>query len=87
MAESWDVSEDGTVYTFHIKEGVPWVKYDEVLGEVVEVTDEEGNVRYVTADDFYFGFIRTLKKETGSPYAYVLDMTLVGAEDFHYADE
>ncbi len=87
MADSWDVSDDGTVYTFHIKEGVPWVKYDEVLGEVVEVTDEEGAVRYVTADDFYYGFIRTLKKETGSPYAYVLDMTLVGAEDFHYADE
>lgn len=87
MASSWDVSDDGTVYTFHLMEGVSWVKYDEVLGEVVEVTDEEGNVRYVTADDFYFGFIRTLKKETGSPYAYVLDMTLAGAEDFHYADE
>jgi len=87
MAESWDVSEDGLVYTFHIKEGVSWVKYDEVLDEVVEVTDEEGNVRYVTADDFYYGFIRTLKKETGSPYAYVLDMVLAGAEDFHYADE
>jgi oligopeptide transport system substrate-binding protein len=87
MADSWDVSDDGTVYTFHIKEGVSWVKYDEVMGEVVEVTDEEGAVRYVTADDFYFGFIRTLKAETGSPYAYVLDMTLAGAEDFHYADE
>ena len=24
MAESWDVSEDGTVYTFHIKEGALW---------------------------------------------------------------
>ncbi|MGI6734108.1 MAG: peptide ABC transporter substrate-binding protein [Anaerovoracaceae bacterium] len=24
MAESWDVSEDGTVYTFHIREGALW---------------------------------------------------------------
>jgi oligopeptide transport system substrate-binding protein len=87
MATHWDVSDDGLTYTFHLKEGVPWVKYDEVMGEVVEVTDEEGNVRYVTADDFYFGFIRGLKAETGSPYAYILDMVLEGAEDFHYADE
>jgi oligopeptide transport system substrate-binding protein len=87
MATNWDVSDDGLTYTFYLKEGVPWVKYDEVLDEVVEVTDEEGNVRYVTADDFYFGFIRTLKKETGSPYAYILDNLLAGAKDFHYADE
>ena len=86
MATSWDVSDDGTVYTFHIMEGIPWVTYDEVLGEVVEVTDGEGAVRYVTADDFYYGFIRSLKSETGSPYAYVLDMVLAGSEDFHYAD-
>ncbi len=24
MAESWDVSEDGTVYTFHLREGAMW---------------------------------------------------------------
>jgi len=86
MATSWDVSDDGTVYTFHIMEGISWVTYDEVAGEVVEVTDDEGAVRYVTADDFYYGFIRSLKSETGSPYAYVLDMVLAGSEDFHYAD-
>jgi len=87
MATSWDISDDGTVYTFHIKESVPWVKYDEVLGEVVQVTDEEGAVRYVTADDFYFGFIRTLKAETASPYAYLLGMAMVGANDFNTATE
>lgn len=86
MATSWDVSEDGLVYTFKLAENVPWVKYDEMQGEVVQVMDDEGNPRMVTANDFYYGFIRTLKAETGSPYAYVLDMLLAGAEDFHYGD-
>jgi oligopeptide transport system substrate-binding protein len=87
MAEKWDVSDDGLTYTFYLRQGVPWVKYDEVKGEVVEVVDADGVVRTVTANDFYYGFIRTLKKETGSPYAYILDMVMEGAEDFHYADE
>lgn len=86
MADSYDLSEDGTVYTFNLKQDVSWVKYDEVAGEVVQVLDDEGNPRVVTADDFYYGFIRTLKAETASPYAYVLGMTMVGAEDFNYAE-
>lgn len=86
MASSWDLSDDGTVYTFYLKEDVVWVKYDEVLGEVVQVLDEEGNPRIVTADDFYYGFIRTLKAETASPYAYLLGMSMVGANEFNTAD-
>ncbi len=53
MADSYDLSEDGTVYTFNLKQDVSWVKYDEVAGKVVQVLDDEGNPRVVTADDFY----------------------------------
>ena len=24
LAESWDISDDGTIYTFHLQEGVTW---------------------------------------------------------------
>jgi oligopeptide transport system substrate-binding protein len=84
MATSWDVSEDGLTYVFHLMEGVPWVRFD---GEkVVEVLDEEGNVRYVTAHDFEYGFKRTCNPETASDYAYVLGLALAGCEDLLYAE-
>lgn len=35
LAESWDISEDGTVYTFHLRKGLNWVDYEKnVLGEL-----------------------------------------------------
>lgn len=86
MAESWDVSADGTVYTFKLREGVPWVEYDPVLEEVVQVLDDEGNPRIVTANDFLYGFLRTLNPETGSPYAYVLGFVVEGADAFNVGD-
>ena len=30
MAEKWDVSEDGKVYTFHIRENAKWSNGDDV---------------------------------------------------------
>jgi oligopeptide transport system substrate-binding protein len=71
MAESWDVSEDGLTYTYHLMEGVPWVHYNPETDAVEEVTDEDGNVRYVTAHDFVYGLQRTLNPETASPYGFL----------------
>ncbi len=39
LATSYDVSEDGTVYTFHIREGVKWV--DQQGTEIGEVTADD----------------------------------------------
>ena len=39
--------------------------------EVVQVTDEAGEVRYVTAHDFVYGALRTMDPETASDYGYL----------------
>lgn len=39
IAESYDVSDDGTVYTFHLKQGVKWV--DQQGREIGEVTADD----------------------------------------------
>ncbi|MCC6801916.1 MAG: hypothetical protein IT319_03445, partial [Anaerolineae bacterium] len=79
---TWDVSDDGLVYTFHILENVPWVRYNADTGAVEEVTDDSGNVRYVTAGDFAFGIQRSLDPDTASPYLYVIQPWIAGAYDF-----
>ena len=84
-AEPWDISADGLVYTFKIMQDIPWVKYDEVAGEVVQVLDDEGNPRTVKAADFEYGFLRTLNAETASPYAYVLNFVLAGGAEYNAA--
>ncbi len=80
MATSWDVSEDGLTYTFHLRNDVPWVKYDATQGQVVQVQDCEGNPRMVTASDFEYGILRTLNPATASDYAYVLAFAIQGAD-------
>lgn len=47
LAESWDVSEDGTVYTFHLRKGVKWQSNDVFTPS-----------RDVQADDVVFSFVR-----------------------------
>ncbi len=81
LATKWDISEDGRVYTFHLRTDVPWVKWDGK--QVVKVQDCEGKDRMVKAQDFEYGFLRTLNPETASPYAYVLSFVLAGAEEYN----
>ncbi|NLT43832.1 MAG: peptide ABC transporter substrate-binding protein [Anaerolineae bacterium] len=77
LATSWDVSEDGTVYTFHMRDDAKWVQL--VGDEVVELGP-------VTANDVVYGILRTLDPTTAAPYSYVPTTVLVGAEEFAFAD-
>jgi oligopeptide transport system substrate-binding protein len=84
MAESWEIvnNDDGTAtYTFSLRQDVPWVKFDG--SEVVQVTDDEGNVRMVNAHDFEYGIKRMLDPATASDYAYVSVFALKGADLFN----
>ena len=54
LAEKWEVSEDGTVYTFHLRDGINWF-------------DWEGNVvAPVVAEDFVTGIKWVLTSENAS---------------------
>lgn len=84
MAQRWDIKNgnDGTqTITFHLRNDVPWVKWDGK--QVVKVQDCDGKDRMVTANDFYYGILRTLDPKTASPYAYVLGFAVAGAADYN----
>ena len=84
MAESWTVSGDGLIYTFQIRQGIPWVRWNG--SAVEEVLDCEGNVRYVTANDFEYGIKRTGNPNTASDYAYVLGFAIKGFNELNGAE-
>ena len=64
LATDWSVSDDGLVWTFNMRDDVPWVQF--VDGEVVSTGV------MVTASDIEYGLKRTCDAETASDYAYVL---------------
>lgn len=56
LAESWEVSEDGLTYTFHLRDGLKWV-------------DSQGRaVADLTADDFVAGMQHMLDAQGGLEY-------------------
>jgi oligopeptide transport system substrate-binding protein len=82
LAESWTVDEEG-VYTFTLRQGIPWARYNADTGAVEEVTDADGNVRYVTANDIVYGWQRALAPETAAPYSYVPIPYIEGAAEYN----
>lgn len=60
LAESWESNEDGTVWTFKIREGVKWVDADG--NEVADVTAQD----WVTAAEY----VNTAKNDSATQYMY-----------------
>ncbi|MDL2318930.1 peptide ABC transporter substrate-binding protein [Eubacteriales bacterium OttesenSCG-928-A19] len=70
VAESWEVSEDGTVYTFHIRPGIKWYTHTgEEYGEV-------------TAHDFVFSAKTILTADYGSKTSDILTGFFVNADEY-----
>jgi oligopeptide transport system substrate-binding protein len=83
MAKDWKASADGLTYTFTLRDDVTWVKWDAKAGKVVQVMACDGTTpRKVTAQDFAYGILRTIAPATASPYAYVLDFAIAGAQAY-----
>ena len=64
IAKSWEVSEDGTVYTFQLRDDVFFHDHVQFL---------EGKGRRVTAHDFVYSFWRIIDEEVASPGAYIFN--------------
>lgn len=86
-AASWDVSEDGLTYTFHLRDDIPWVKLDLATGTVNAETDADGNVRYVNAHDFVYAARRACDPATGGYYSSVVAQVLAGCGDVLFSEE
>lgn len=74
LATTWEVGEDADgnqTWTFHLRDDIPWVKYNPVTGETTQEVDADGNPRFVNAHDAAYGVKRTVDPATGSDYAYV----------------
>lgn len=82
----WTLSDDGLVYTFSIMPEIPWVRYNADTDQVEQVMDADGNPRYVTAENFVTGFVRTLDPIVASDYSGVLAPWVVGGTDFASSD-
>lgn len=89
LATTWDIGEnaDGNqTWTFHLRDDVPWVKYDPITGETTQEVDADGNPRFVNAYDVEYGVKRTVDPNTGSDYAYVTYI-IKNAEAINGGDE
>jgi oligopeptide transport system substrate-binding protein len=86
-ATSWEVSEDGLTYTFAIRTDIPWVKHNPVTGETTQEVDEEGNPRFVTANDFVYGIKRACDPNIGSYYSSVIAPQIKGCSDVLNAED
>jgi len=85
MATSWDITDHGRVWTFQLRTDVPWVRFNPAIERIEKVTDESGEVRTVTAQDFKYGIERVLDPETKGANRYLLFL-IEGAEAFNAGD-
>jgi oligopeptide transport system substrate-binding protein len=86
-ATSWESTEDGLVYTFNLRTDIPWVYHNPVTGETTQEVDDEGNPRFVTANDFVYALKRACDPNIGSYYSGVVAPLIVGCSEVLNAED
>jgi oligopeptide transport system substrate-binding protein len=86
-ATGWDISDDGLVYTFKVRTDIPWVYHNPGTGETTQEVDDEGNPRFVTANDFVYGIKRACDPNIGSYYSSVIAPQIKGCADVLFAED
>ena len=80
VAKSWDISEDGLVYTFHLRDDV---RFHEDTCFYQSALRQAQGPRVVTAEDFVYSFNRVVDKHLNSPGLWVFSS--VKHDDDQYA--
>ena len=80
VAKSWDISEDGKTYTFHLRDDV---QFHEDTCFYQSALRQARGPRYVTAQDFVYSFNRVVDKTLNSPGLWIFSS--VKHDDDHYA--
>jgi peptide/nickel transport system substrate-binding protein len=99
VAKSWDISEDGLRYTFHLRNDVQFHEdtcfYQSALRQAEGPSQHESvkvvepvetptlRSRFVTAEDFVYSFNRVVDKQLNSPGLWIFSS--VKHDDEHYA--
>ena len=99
VAKSWEISEDGLRYTFHLRNDVQFHEdtcfYQSALRQAQGPSQHESvkvvepvetatlRSRFVTAEDFVYSFNRVVDKQLNSPVLWIFSS--VKHDDDHYA--
>ena len=78
LAKSWDVSEDRTVFTFHLRNDVFF--HD-------DAAFENGKGRKLTSKDVEYSFSRIIDKQTASPGAWIFNRKVDTLQPFRAIDD
>ncbi len=83
LAKSWEVSEDLLTWTFTLREDIPWVTYNTETEQIEQVMGEDGDPRYVTAEDVKTRIMDILDPNQYFSNSYLL-LSIAGATDYAF---
>jgi oligopeptide transport system substrate-binding protein len=80
LATSWETNEDGTVWTFNLRDDVMWMRYD-------PASDTAEAIRPVVAQDFVYGIKRACDPRGAAYYGTIAAQVIAGCEEVNGAPE